>query len=409
MSATLDIVSAAKVVPETPRWAWDGRIPLGALTIVAGPPGQGKTQLMIAMCAAATCGRLTGDLSQQVDVLYVSAEDSLEHTLTPRAIAARCDVQRLHFLRGKTETSHGGSDSFPGIAIPKDLPLLDEWLARTGAKIVVLDPVVAMIPTSLNTHRDQDVRRALSPLAHIAAVRGIAVCLVMHLNKNLEADALNRLSGSIGFGGAARSVLLFTSDPDDPEGEAGDQRILAHVKCNVGAKQPSLAYRIEPKTLQTHNGPVQTSIAKRIGNAQASANDLLSNPTSSSEATARTEAREFLQLELEDGPVPTLELKARAEDAGINWRTIERAKQQLRIKAKKTGTAWQWELAEIPNNPPVGLVGLVGLEGGKTDKTDNSATGKSVAEINPDLSVRDGETEAEWNARIEAEFERSSR
>ena len=177
-------------------------------------------------------------------MLYVSAEDSLEHTLTPRAIAAGADLNRLHFLRGVNTSSYQGDDERPGFLLPEDLPLLDQWLTEHKGRIVVLDPIVAMMPTSLNTHRDQHVRRALAPLAHIANERSAAVIVVMHLNKNSEADALSRLSGSIGFGGAARSVLLFAADPDDPEGENGNRRILAHVKCNVGPRQPSIAYRI---------------------------------------------------------------------------------------------------------------------------------------------------------------------
>jgi len=250
----------------------------------------------------------------------------------------------------------------------------------------VLDPIVAMIPVSLNTHRDQHVRRALAPLAHIANERRAAVVVVMHLNKNAEADALSRLSGSIGFGGAARSVLLFAADPDDPEGEQGNRRILAHVKCNVGPRQPSIAYRIEPRTLTTANGPVRTSIAVRDGNTAASANDLLGSPTSANEAVARKEAQDFLLTELASGRVATTDLRSRAEDAGLNWRTVERAKQQLKIRARKQGSTWGWELpnTDTPNTPPVGLDGVVGLEERKADKADNSDSENGLADFNAD-------------------------
>jgi putative DNA primase/helicase len=284
-----------------------------------------------------------------------SAEDSVEHTLTPRAIAAGGDLSCLHFFRSVNVSAYHGDEERPAFLIPDDLPLLDHWLAERKARVVVLDPIVAMIPVSLNTHRDQHVRRALAPLAHIANERSDAVIAVMHLNKDREADALNRLSGSIGFGGAARSVLLFAQDPDDPQGEAGNRRILAHVKCNVGPRQASIAFRIEPRTLDTPNGAVHTSIAIRDGNAHVSANDLLGAPTSVSEATARSEARDFLVLELEAGPAPTTDLKRRADDAGIAWRTIERAKKQLGIRARKNGVGWLWQLPDIPQNPLAAL------------------------------------------------------
>jgi putative DNA primase/helicase len=371
-------VTAAEVTPQSARFAWDGRMPLDAVTVLAGPPGLGKTQFMIGACARATRGKLDGALAgTPANVLYVSAEDSLEHTLVPRFLAAGGDTRRMHFFRGiHTETSRG-EEQRPSILIPDELPLLDEWLKTHHARIIVLDPIVALIPVSLNTHRDQHVRRALAPLAHIAEAHEAAIVAVMHLNKDREADALNRLSGSIGFGGAARSVLLFAQDPDDPAGEAGNRRVLAHVKCNVAPRQRSLAYQIQPRTLDTANGPVQTSIAVRDGNAAVSANDLLGNPTSTGEATARTEAREFLEAELADGPAPTSELRTRAEDAGLNWRTVERAKQQLRIRARKNGVVWTWELLTSPITPPVGLDGVVGV--GKTDKADNTDGVEDVA------------------------------
>lgn len=243
-----------------------------------------------------------------------------------------------------------------------------------------------MIPTNLNTHRDQHVRRALAPLAHIAQQREAAVIAIMHLNKNREADALNRLSGSIRFGGAARSVLLFAQDPDDPEGESGSQRILAHVKCNVAPRQRSIAYRIEQRILQLPGGPVTTSLAVRVGDTNASANDLLSNPTSATEATARGEARDFLLAELADGPIPTLQLKNQAEDAGIAWRTIERAKTQLNIRARKNDTGWHWELPNLLTHPRDGLDGIGGLEV-KTAKNANSADKDKLADSDPDTEL----------------------
>src|SRR5689334_18320659 len=99
MSADKRLVSvtAAQVKPANPSFAWAGRLPLGAVSIVAGPPGLGKTQLMLGACARVTLGKLDGDLrTTPVDVLYISAEDSLEHTLAPRFIAAGGDRQRLH-------------------------------------------------------------------------------------------------------------------------------------------------------------------------------------------------------------------------------------------------------------------------------------------------------------------------
>jgi hypothetical protein len=54
--------TAAEIQPQSVEWAWQGLVPLGMLSITAGAPGWGKTQLMIGMCAKATRGQLPGAL-----------------------------------------------------------------------------------------------------------------------------------------------------------------------------------------------------------------------------------------------------------------------------------------------------------------------------------------------------------
>jgi len=374
----LACLTAAQVTPQRATFAWEGRVPIGAPTILAGQPGLGKTQLAIGVCARATRGTLQGDLhGEPSQVLYVSAEDSLEHTLVPRFLAAGGDPHRIHFFQHKQKSTRNGEEQDPSIQLPDDIPVVDEWLKRSGARLVVLDPIVALIPPSLNAHRDQHVRRAIAPLARMADERHVAVLAIMHLNKDREAGALNRLSGSIGFGAAARSVLIFGSDPDDPEGETGNQRILAHAKCNVARLAPSVAYRIESRTVDTAEGIIETSVAVRHGDTRASASDLLGNATGTGEATARTEAREFLTAELADGPVAVNDLKKHAEDAGVAWRTVERAKTQVAVRSRKTATHWTWEIV-TPNTPPGGLDVVGGLEP-KAANNANNATEGNVA------------------------------
>jgi putative DNA primase/helicase len=352
-------ITAAQVKPERVRWASRPRIPLGEPTILAGAPGIGKTQLAIGLCADATRGQLDGDLDGPSHVAYVSAEDSITYTLTPRFLAAGGDPRLIHFYQAKKHSTAHTDEENPSLELPADVPLLNQWLEETQARILVLDPFVAMLPPALNAHRDQHIRRAIAPLAAMSHKRNLVVLLILHLNKSQEGDALSRLSGSIGIGAAARSVLLFAPDPDDPDGETGNQRVLAHAKSNLGRKGRSLAYRIEMRVVESADGPIETSVAVERGEANVSAGDLLGNATSSTEAGVRTEARDFLLAELAGGFVLTTELRKRAEDAGIGWKTCERVKAQLGIRSRKNGSTWGWELKTTPHTPP-GHVGGVG-------------------------------------------------
>lgn len=74
--------------------------------------------------------------------------------------------------------------------------------------MVLIDPIVAHISGSIDSHRDHQVRRALSPVARLAHETGAAVVGIDHLNKSPGGNVLSRLGGSVAFGAAARSVLL---------------------------------------------------------------------------------------------------------------------------------------------------------------------------------------------------------
>jgi putative DNA primase/helicase len=59
---------------------------------------------------------------------------------------------------------------------------------------------------------------------------------------------------------------------------------------------------------------------------------------------ALNEAQEFLEQRLRDGPVKSTELKDDADQLGISWRTIERAKRGRGIVSRKEGKDWVFEL-----------------------------------------------------------------
>ena len=80
----------------------------------------------------------------------------------------------------------------------------------------------------VNSNRDQDVRRALTPLKQMAERTGTAIVLVRHLNKTPGGNPLYRGGGSIGIIGAARSGLVVGRHADDDE-----LRVLAGQKNNL--------------------------------------------------------------------------------------------------------------------------------------------------------------------------------
>ena len=190
----------------------------------------------------------------------------------------------------------------------------------------------------MNTHRDQDCRRALHPLAAMAEETGAAVLVVRHLNKMAGGNPLYRGGGSIGIIGAARSGLLVAKDPDNPE-----RRILASTKCNLAKLPPSWAFDLTP-----------TDGALRIGwmgESTHTAESLLASRPDDEERDAVQDAMEFLRDMLAGGPVDADQVKKEAHRNSIPERTLARAKAALGVKSRKerfTGKgAWQWYLPVV--------------------------------------------------------------
>jgi len=338
----IGLVAASTVKPEHTRWFWKDRIPLRGFTLAVGMEGRGKTTLIVAVTAQATRGVLAGDLyGQAVHVVYVTAEDSLSATVVPRLMAAGADLDLVHFV---TVNGFGAA----GLSIPDDLPALSNVMAEAKARLLVLDPVVAHLHGALDSHKDQSVRQALAPLARWADAANGAVLGVMHLNKGLGADVLNRVNGSRGFTAAARSVLTVGDDPQNPE-----QRVVAVGKANLAPTDvPALRFRIESRDVPhpDEEEPISTSGIVWMGEATGvNSRDLLAGPTDE-DRSAREEAADWLVDLLGAEPVPSNEVKTKAEKAGLAWATVRRAKADVGIESKRWGRpgeegGWCWSLA----------------------------------------------------------------
>ncbi|MFL5846713.1 MAG: AAA family ATPase [Solirubrobacteraceae bacterium] len=375
--------TASAVAPAPARWAWQGRFALGNINLLAGREGLGKTTVMEGLLALATQGRLEGDLlGEPVDVIYCTAEDSIEATLVPRFLAAAGDPTRMHFLAMRTEDK--GATLHSTLTLPGDNALLADAIDAVRARIVVLDPLVGFMDSSFNSHRDQHVRRILGPLAHMASSRDMSVIGLIHMNKGESNDALTRISGSVGFAAAARSVLVLAADPDDPEGERGHQRILAHAKCNLGRKQTSITGRIDAAVIRTDDDQViTTSKFVLVGESDRNASDLMAPAATSEERGVKAKAKAFLLDVLADGPMPSRQLKEEAQEAGLTWRAIERAQAEMpSVSPRKVGKHWQWELVTaVPAlATPLGGVGGDGGDGRAISTKTTNSTEQAYAE-----------------------------
>jgi hypothetical protein len=254
----LRAVAADTIKVRPVRWLWDGRLALGVLALLGGREGIGKSLVCAAFASRVTRGAFPGVYHGQAKGVIVAAtEDSWEHTIVPRLMAAGADLGRVY--RVDVETSEGlGAE----LSLPRDLDALGELIAETDAALVILDPLMSRLDSSLDTHKDAEVRRALEPVSALANRTGANVLGLIHVNKGQSLDPLTSLMGSRAFAAVARAVLYMMTDPDN---EA--QILLGQPKNNLGRSDlPTLTLKIESAHVaDTDEGPVWTGRATWTG------------------------------------------------------------------------------------------------------------------------------------------------
>lgn len=328
-------------------WLWRGYIPFGKVTILDGDPGLGKSSILLDLASRFSVGEDAPD-GRQLGIdpgggvsLILSAEDDYSDTIVPRLQAAEADLDRIATIE-MPQTSGGSTLDF---TLPECAEDLEDLIVDTNAELVVIDPIMAYISDGVRTHSDASARRAIKPLAELAARTDAAIVLVRHLNKDsATTNALYRGGGSIAFGAVARSVLAVGKHPSK-----SGRGVLAQVKGNLikRGEAPSLEYELAESKTDPNVAAVQWA-----GKSSLSADDLLRPFDGRKEAPERNVARAFLRAQLADGPVPSAEIDRRANRAGISETTLKRAKSHLGIRSRRItdsrGRTIEWEL--IPPN-----------------------------------------------------------
>jgi hypothetical protein len=340
--------SLAKVVPQQVRWLVRGMIPLRTLTLVAGVGGLGKSTYLIGVAAAASRGDL---LPEPADSIIVSFEDPAAEVLRPRLEAAQADLGRVH------EFVFDGAEGIDMLQLPRDLLPLYQAVQDVRAKLIIIDPIVAAIETSLDAHKDQAVRHVLGGLAQLSADEDCAVALVGHLNKAPEKDAYLRVANSAAFWNASRSVVLVTEDPEHGE----DYRLVAQRKANWGRMIPVERHLLEgivlPETLDPDSGePIDTSRMVFVEVAEdVDRNEVLAKHASA-EKTVRAE--DVLSVILADGEWHDgATIKQLTERVGIRERTLQLAAKELGVEYVRRGfpaSTW-WRLPVAPSAVAQGM------------------------------------------------------
>ena len=202
----LKMIRMSEVQSQEIEWLWYPFIPYGKLTIIQGDPGDGKTTMVLNLAAKLSKGEALDKnmkVTEPVNVIYQTAEDGLADTVKPRLELAGADCERIIVI----------DESDKSLSMVDER--LEEAIVRTGARLLILDPIQAYLGGGMDMNRANEAREMTKKLSAMAERTGCAVILVGHMNKGSGAKAAYRGIGSIDFFAIARSVLLVGRVPND--------------------------------------------------------------------------------------------------------------------------------------------------------------------------------------------------
>lgn len=334
----ITLTPASAITMRPVHWTWHERIPAGAITVIPGREGIGKSLTLAWLAAQITNGVLPGrHHGTPKSVIYAATEDSWAQTIAPRLAAAGADLDRVF----RVDVDNAGI--IDALTLPRDCNALAEHIQDYDVALLAADPLLSLVDASIDTHNDRKVRLALEPLAKMADKTGCAVVGLAHFNKSANTDALSLITGSRAFSAVARAVIAIARDPEDDAGGC----VMSQAKNNLGRLDvPSYRYVVESAEVPTAEGPAQVGRLVITGESDRSVADILLSSSDNATPTEQSRTTKWLTNYLTEagGSAPAEEIRNAAAAAGIAERTLKRARRTAGIDAISEGfprrTTW---------------------------------------------------------------------
>ncbi|MBS4038921.1 MAG: AAA family ATPase [Hydrogenophaga sp.] len=253
-----------------PRWAWDGFLPHGVVSMFGAHGGTGKSTVALMLAVCADLGRpLFGVPVEQGPALFVSLEDSgqvVRHRLAAICRAWHIDPQTLRHLRIVDGTSNPELFTAEGRGSGHVTAVFDELrkLVQSGGfSLVVIDN--ASDAFGADEIQRVQVRAFVRSLATLAAENDAAVLILAHVDKGTsrarKAEGGEGYSGSTAWHNSVRSRLLMSRAEDGT-------LTLEHQKSNLGPLRDPLTLIWPPGGL-----PESAQVHSFAGRLQGRADD----------------------------------------------------------------------------------------------------------------------------------------
>jgi hypothetical protein len=311
----------SEVKPRQVEFSWFPYLVRGAVNLLEGDPGTGKTYLLCTIAACVSAGiALPGQTdARAASVLFMSAEDDPDTTLVRRLSRMGADLDRITYTTRYFRLEE------------EALGWIDKHVEENGIELVILDPLLAFMQGGIDMNKANETRPFMARLAELAKRRNVTIIGLRHLTKAASDKAIYRGLGSIDITAAARSAIMLGVHPEDD-----DLRVLMHIKHNLSPRGPSLAYELVGGSFTTGTVPK----LKWLGEVNIHPEDLATRKGDPGRPPdAIEQAIAFLQQTLADGPKPIKQVLSQGERRSHADRTLRRAAKKIGVR--KVGKDWE--------------------------------------------------------------------
>lgn len=342
--------------PERIEWLWQDKIPMGAITLLVGDPGAGKSTLSLYVAAQVSAGRSFPNCEEPTKpgtTIVITAEDNHPATVLPRLMATDANLGKIErtvcvkTTQVRADGTEASAEESLGADLMARLGLLEEKIkAIPDFRLLIIDTIPSYLGDK-NLNDIVHIRAFMDSLAALACKHHFAVIGISHFNKNKDVPAQYRIVGSIGQTGAARAVWGIVKDANDPA-----RRIVASGKLNLTGNTTGVAFRFEGREISIEGKPESVSRCDfELGTIKETLDDLLVPDSGGKGSPRKDEAATWLQEYLVDGKEhDASDVIEVAKQCGIKEKTLRRAFPLAGVKPKpvinEAGKieGWKWSI-----------------------------------------------------------------
>lgn len=355
------IFKASEMAGASPaRWLAKDWLPQAGVSILIGDEGIGKSLFWVRLAAAVTTGKPLHEIGLPArdpqTVVLVITEDDWGSTVLPRLVAAGADLEHIRVV--SADTTGSGAPEFP-----RDLYLIEEMDERPA--LIVVDTFIDTLGNGASFATSQGAIRALVPMRNLSVKTGAAVLLVTHTNRTKTKNARDKYGSSSEIRKKARMTLFAQRDDDGFLAVGPEKSNLTRSDIKAATFQIKSA-ELEDFGYDEHGEVVTTGTLFYAGESQYTAKELIARNAENANASVDRQERKDAQLWLHgflelNGTMESRDIKREANLAGISTRTLQRARNDLKLAVGYVGqppvSTWSLppnEGAAEPQQPMLG-------------------------------------------------------